>query len=279
MYANGFLFFHEYGTGEPYILLSGGPGANYQQLEEVALTLGKKQRIIFPEQRGTGRSIPIPFDSSTINLATAQSDIKALLEHLKLKQAHFIGHSWGAMLAMSFACEYPSFVKSLILLDPGPFKIDQVAFDTYSDNREVRFTAAEKEARDTVLKKMQSTGATKEDSTAYYRWELLPVIYDRSNVDTLSSQINKGGLSPGMGALIFQSLDKNGFDLSRKLPYINKPIHIITGRQDPLAFISYELKILVPKAHLYWINKSGHFPMYEQPEIFYETVFKAMTAK
>ena len=152
-YSNGYLFFHEYGTGEPYILLSGGPGANYQQLEDIAINLAKRCRIILPEQRGTGRSMPQPFDTSTINLTNAHADLKQLLDHLKLNQAHFIGHSWGAMLAMSFACDYASNVKSLILLNPGPFKLDQRSLDIYMDNKEVRLTGSEKRQRDSVLKK------------------------------------------------------------------------------------------------------------------------------
>ena len=34
-YANGYLYYHDYGNGEPIILLSGGPGASWQQEEEV----------------------------------------------------------------------------------------------------------------------------------------------------------------------------------------------------------------------------------------------------
>ena len=278
-YSNGYLYFHQYGKGELFLLLTGGPGANYQQLEDVAITLGKRYRIILPEQRGTGNSIPQPFDTSTINLSSAQSDIKLLLDHLKLKQIHFMGHSWGAMLSMSFASKYPSYVKSLILFDPGPFKLDQSSLDIYSANTDVRLAEQEKKARDSVLKRMQSIDATKEDSTQYYKWELVPIIYDRSKVDSLIHIINKGGLNPKMGGLIFHSLFQNGFDLSGKLPYFNKPVHVITGRQHPLAYVSYELKILLPKAHLHWINKSGHFPMYEQSEKFYRVLFKIINPK
>lgn len=278
-YSNGYLFFHEYGTGEPYILLSGGPGANYQQLEDVAINLGQRYRIILPEQRGTGRSIPHPFDTSTINLTTAQADLKLLLDHLELKHAHIMGHSWGAMLAMSFACNYPSYVKSLILFNPGPFQLDQSSLDTYLDNKEFRLTASEKKLGDSLLKKMQSATATQADSIRYYKWELLPVIFDRTKIDGLIGKINKGGLNPRMGGLIFQSLYKNGFDLSGQLQQVNKPMHIITGRQDPLAFISYEMKILLPKADMHWINKSGHFPMYEQPAAFYQALQEIMSTK
>jgi len=267
-YSNGYLFFHEYGRGEAIVLLTGGPGGGYQQLEDVAERLGKSHRVILLEQRGTGRSMPIPFDTSTINLQTAHADLIRVLDHLKLSEAIFVGHSWGGMLAMSFASVNPSRVKSLVLIAPGPFKLDNEVFNVYATNKEARLTPGERKMLDSALKKMQSPNASKEDSAGYYKWELSPVIYDRSKIDSLVVIINKGGLNPKTGSFIFQSLGRQQFDLSKKLVAFTKPVHIITGAQDPMAFISYEIKILLPKAQLHWINKAGHFPMFEQPEQF-----------
>ena len=278
-YSNGFLYFHEYGQGKPIILLTGGPGANYQQLADVAVTVGNQYRVILLEQRGTGRSLPTPFDSSTINLATAKADLNLLLTHLKLKEAIFLGHSWGAMLAMSFACDYPSKVKSLLLIAPGPFKFDPGWFEILSSNIEARFTAIEKQTKDSALRKMQSEKATQKDSSEYYKWELIPFFNDRTKVDSLIATINKGGLNPKMGGLIFQSLANEKFNLTGCLSRLTKPVHIITGVQDPLAFISYEIKIILPKAKLHWINNAGHFAMYEQPKQFYSEIFKALDEK
>ena len=275
-YAHGYLYFHEYGTGEPIIVLTGGPGANYQQMEEVAVNIGKQHRAILFEQRGTGRSMPKPFNAATINLKEAHLDLNRLLDYLKLKEAQFLGHSWGAMLAMSFASEYPTRVKSLILVDSGPFKLDQAVNETYSHNKEARLTTAEKQARDTAFRKGQMANATPEEKALRNKWELIPVFYDRTKVDGLISKINKGGHTPQMGSFMFQDLGKNGFDLSKKLAQFTRPVYIIAGAQDPGAFVSYEIKILLPKAQLQWINKAGHFPMYEQPEAFYGTLLKIL---
>ena len=275
-YSNGYLFFHEYGRGEAIVLLTGGPGAGYQQLEDVARRLGKTHRVILPEQRGTGRSMPTPFDTSTINLQTAHADLTRVLDHLKLRQAIFVGHSWGAMLAMSFASAYPSRVKSLVLIAPGPFKLDNTVFSIYAANKEARSTPGERKMLDSALKKMQSPDATKEDSALYYKWELAPVIYDRNKIDSLVMVINKGGLNPGTGSFIFQSLEKQQFDLGKKLVAFRNPVHIITGAQDPLAFISYEIKILLPRSQLNWINRAGHFPMFERPEEFYSILLHTL---
>jgi proline iminopeptidase len=103
-YKFGYLYYHEYGTGEPIIVLAGGQGGSYLQAEEIAIETSSKYRVILPEQRGTGRSISAPFDSTTINLQSGREDLNLLLQRLDVQRATFLGHSWGAMLARDELC-------------------------------------------------------------------------------------------------------------------------------------------------------------------------------
>ena len=64
------------------------------------------------------------------------------------------------------------------------------------------------------------------------------------------------------------------FDLGKSVKIYKGQIHIITGRQDPLGYVSYELKILQPSTSLNWIECCGHFPMYEKPCEFYDLLNK-----
>ena len=54
-YDNGYLHYHEYGskTLPAVIILTGGPGNSYIQLEELAETISPKFRSILLEQTGT----------------------------------------------------------------------------------------------------------------------------------------------------------------------------------------------------------------------------------
>lgn len=264
-YANGFLHYHEYGKGEPIILLTGGPGAGHSQLETVAIALQQNYRAILVEQRGTGKSMPTPFDKTTINITTAMADLNLLLDHLKIQQAHFLGHSWGAMLAMTHAANYPHRVKSLLLISPGPFRLDNNVFETYSANRESRLSLEEQKRRRFIAEKVRSGSATEAEKQESYRWELAPILYERESLDSLAKIINGSGLNPETGGLLFQSLKPN---FTAGVEKFQRPIHIITGAQDPGAFVSYEAKIHLPQAKLHWLNRCGHFPMFEQPKAF-----------
>jgi pimeloyl-ACP methyl ester carboxylesterase len=264
-YANGYLHYHEYGKGEPVILLTGGPGAGHTQLETVAKALESNYRAILLEQRGTGSSMPVPFDKTTVNISTAMSDLNLLMDHLKITQAHLLGHSWGAMLAMTHAANHPQRVKSLLLISPGPFKLNQEIFGIYGANRESRLSLEDQKRREYIFGKVNSGNASESEQTEKYRWELAPMLYDRTTIDSLVTIINKGGLNPQTGGFIFQSLKP---DFTEGVQKFQKPIHIICGAQDPGAFVSYEAKIYLPQAKLHWINKCGHFPMFERPEEF-----------
>ena len=53
------------------LLLSGGPGVSAFMVEPIAKILSKNYQSILFEQRGTGKSVTNPFDSTTINLKKA----------------------------------------------------------------------------------------------------------------------------------------------------------------------------------------------------------------
>lgn len=106
-YDNSFIQFHLYGKGEPVFVLSGGPGNDCHQEEDVAIKTGEKYMAILLEQRGTGLSMPPTLDKNSINLTAYIKDILFVMDSLKISKAKFYGHSWGAMLASVFAIQYP----------------------------------------------------------------------------------------------------------------------------------------------------------------------------
>ena len=275
-YPNGYLYFHTYGTGTPVIILSGGPGNSCLQQESVAIALSKQYRSILLEQRGTGLSVPVPFDSTTINLDAAVKDLKRLLEHLHLKKAVFYGHSWGAMLAMSFAANYPDKVSALVLVDPGYYKYSAELMTTHVNNLRSRLSAAEVHLTDSLEKVLDSGKGTKDDRNIYFRTIRLAYIYNKSLIDSLLEKMNVAKSNPVMQKLMVSDLQRVHYDLSKNLYHYKGPITIIAGSQDPLAFYTYELKIIRPEIKLRWINASGHFPMFEQTSEFNKQLMEEM---
>lgn len=274
-YDNGFLYYHEYGQGEPIILLSGGPGNDCSQLSEMAMVLAKNYRAILLEQRGTGLSIPTPLDSTTINLRTAVSDLKLLLDKLNLNKAIICGHSWGGSLAMYFATAYPAKVKSLILIDPGFFSLGKELEDDFYNNRSARWSISDKKLIDSLTIKKDKNIINNDELYTLKYTQRLAYVSKKERLDTLYKKLDVP-VNSTMTSLLFKEAAKSKIDFRQSLKNLNKPVSIICGRQDFLSDVSYELKINYPDYNLYWIQDSGHFPMYEQPEQFYSILRKAI---
>ena len=266
----GALFYHQSGTGAPVILLSGGPGGSYAQLSVVATEISKNYRAILPEQRGTGLSIPTPFDSTTINLQTAVEDLNLLLQHLKLSQSTFIGHSWGSMLAMSFAAAHPDKVKALILIGPGPLKEWEKNFQILQMNWKSRMGRLEQLGFDTLTQKIMQGTATGMDTLARRKMILETFNFDKSLTDSIQGKIS-GGSNLKMRDLMLNDLKKR-YDLSQSLKNFKGPIHVICGRQDYVLYNAYELKLIMPVTELHWIERCGHWPQFEQPKAFFQSL-------
>ncbi|MBC9929059.1 alpha/beta fold hydrolase [Chitinophaga qingshengii] len=272
----GHLYYHRYGKGEPIIVLSGGPGNSCLQQAEVATELGKTHQAILLEQRGTGLSIPVPMDSTTINLKAAVDDIRLLMEHLHLQQVVIYGHSWGAMLAMNFAVTYPQRVKKLVLACPGYYKFDPVFFTTHINNLRVRMGVHEIGRYDSLEKKITAKLGTAADSAEYNRIIRMSYIYDKTMIDSILKKIDVAPSNTKMQGLMIQDLNRIHYDLSKTLPRYKGPMYVISGAQDALSFYTYELQQVHPSAKLSWIQGSGHFPMFEQQQAFFDALKKVL---
>jgi pimeloyl-ACP methyl ester carboxylesterase len=101
------------GKGEPLICLPGWP-QNWYSFKNVALALAKNYSVFVVDIRGMGSSGK---PSSGYDKKTMAEDIYQLTTQLGLKQVSLMGHDIGGMVAMSFAFNYPSATRKLIIAD------------------------------------------------------------------------------------------------------------------------------------------------------------------
>jgi proline iminopeptidase len=269
--SNATLYYETTGNGSPILLLSGGPGVSPGQLSALRDSLSQQYKCILFDQRGTGKSHTSPFDSTTINLEQSLQDITTLLNRLNIKKVTIVGHSWGAMLALSYSIKYPDRINKLVLIGSGPLAIDD--FEVVQDNIYARTSKAEKEYMSQLEDSMKASNAI-----AYRRsWSKLflrSISYDATRIDTIFEEVSKSKLNPKMQSLMYQDLEKINYNLKTKIRSINSPTLTICGRQDPVGlFPSIQLKELNDKFKLVWVEKSGHFPWLENHESFYKELF------
>ena len=108
------IYYRDIGPrGEAVILLHGFPETGDTFAASVA-ALGKRYRLIVPDLRGAGLSQRPPSGYEKRALA---SDVKELMDRLRIDRAHVIGHDIGARVAYAFAVQYPERLLSLTVAE------------------------------------------------------------------------------------------------------------------------------------------------------------------
>ena len=79
----------------------------------------KIDRLIAIDIIGHGQS-DSPKDFKRYEILSVAKDMKQILELLKIEKADILGYSMGGRLALSFAIQYPLFVRKLILESSSP---------------------------------------------------------------------------------------------------------------------------------------------------------------
>lgn len=104
------------GTGEPVVLVHGAHIADAfaPLLAEPVLT--ERYRLILYHRRGfAGSTHP----NGPLSIAQQATDCHALMQHVGVRCAHVVGHSYGGAIALQLALDAPEAVHSLALLEPA----------------------------------------------------------------------------------------------------------------------------------------------------------------
>lgn len=111
------------GSGPPVVLLHGGTFdynayANHSKLLADSFTVIRMQQFNV-QYANEGLTLPANY-----SVKTESEAIKATLDSLQIKQpVILVGHSYGGVVAFDFAMNYPSKVRSLILVEAPLFDI------------------------------------------------------------------------------------------------------------------------------------------------------------
>ena len=113
--ANGVLLYYvEFGNGPPLVILHGGPGADHTYFLPWLLPLARTHRLIFIDERGSGRSERLQ-DVTQYTIENMADDVEAVRVALKLGKIDLLGHSCGGVLAQAYALKYQQHLNHLIL--------------------------------------------------------------------------------------------------------------------------------------------------------------------
>jgi pimeloyl-ACP methyl ester carboxylesterase len=104
------------------IVINGGPG-NSHLAAPPAGQLAPRFRVVFYDQRGTGKS-GTPRDDA-FDVPHQVGDLEALRRRLGAPEVDLLGHSFGGLIAAAYAARYPQHVSRLVLA--GALPADAIA--------------------------------------------------------------------------------------------------------------------------------------------------------
>lgn len=103
------------GLGEPVVFVHGAMGDECAAvLTQPALA--NQCRVIDYHRRGWGKSYR---PTAPVSISQQAADCRALMKHLGVERAHFVGQSYGGVILLQLALDFPDAVHSLALLEPA----------------------------------------------------------------------------------------------------------------------------------------------------------------
>jgi len=111
------MFVEERGQGSPVLFIS-GTGADLRVKPNVLDgPLAKNFRVITYDQRGLGQTQKPP---GPYEMEDYSKDAIALLDKLGIEQVHLVGVSFGGMVALHIALQFPERMKKIVLCCTSP---------------------------------------------------------------------------------------------------------------------------------------------------------------
>ena len=111
------LHYEEVGQGTPILFVHEFAG-DHRSWEPQLREFGKRYRCIAYAARGYTPS-DVPADQDAYSYQHVMRDCVAVLDHLKIEQAHIVGLSMGGYTTLQVALNHPGRVRSMVLAGTG----------------------------------------------------------------------------------------------------------------------------------------------------------------
>jgi len=263
------LFYKTMGSGEPIVVLHGGPGFDHRQFLPYIWQLAERHKVILFDQRGTGLSSG-PINSTSISIDSFIADIEGVREAFGIDEMNLLGHSWGGILAMYYGIHHPEKLNSLILCSTA------ASFESFAEMRATY--EADRLPEDTAL--LQEIYSSEEfqngDPLAvekFWRVYFKPYFADQQLASKLDLQFTENSIKYGneVAGHLFESIGE--FDLHEDLQAIRCPTLIIHGDADPMP-VKYAEMIheSIDGSELVIAEGAGHWLFVDATDTFTSSV-------
>lgn len=253
------LHFARQGRGPALVLLHGFTGSG-QGLAEIAQSLEQHYETLAVDLPGHGQSADLE-RADIDGFDECLDDLVATLESAGHRQAHWLGYSMGARLALGCAVRHPGSVTSLVLLGGRAGIADPIQ----------RATRRREDAA--LADRIESVGV----AAFVDEWLAQPMFASlrQRGAGFLAEQRRQrlGNSARGLAGSLRRLGPGAQPPLFDDLPRVAVPVLLVAGALDrKFVALAHDLAGRLPQAEICEIADAGHAAHLEQPEAFVHAV-------
>jgi proline iminopeptidase len=277
------LFYKVVGHARDTIVaIHGGPGMDHESIAADFAVLAAKHTVIFYDQRGGGKST-LPIDTSTLGAPRQIQDLDDLRRHFKLDKMTLVAHSYGPLLAASYAIAHPEHVKRMVLFGPVPPRRGDFS-RRYGQSLNGRLDSVQQAKMTAASRRMANPSSSDAEITAacreYWALGLRPRLAEpEKTLQLVKSDLcasDPAGIRYGQrigNRVIMNSY--GDWDLRPQLRTLDVPTLIVHGEEESIPMdLVEEWATSMPRARLLRVPRAAHFTYAERPDFVWPAVEK-----
>ena len=282
--ANGVLLYYKaFGQGPPLLIVHGGPGASHDYFLPHLIPLARRNRLIFIDERGSGKSEKLE-NPAGYTVEAMVEDVEAVRTGLGLGKVAILGHSYGGVLAQAYALKYQQHLSQLILCSTfHSTKKMNAVFQKQLDAMPVGLRQQIQEQEKAGLfgkgKGYQQNRYTDSYMIAAWGEGYFPYLYQKrpdANYDPVANGVMSWDLYRAMwGSHGEFVIDGNliSVEYADKLASIHVPTLITVGDHDECEpSLARDMQSKIKGSKLVIFPQSGHMTFVDQPGLFMKAV-------
>ena len=278
------LFYRVVGRGpDTLVALHGGPGVDLESIAGDFAPLAERHVVIFYDQRGAGRS-DLPRDTTRLAVARQIADLDDVRRHFRLERVSLVAHSYGPLLAASYALAHPTTVRRMVFFGPVPPRRGNF-WQRFGANigKQLDSTARSRLA-DASRRLADPNADTRQACRDYWAIAMRPRLAEpERTLPLVRSDLcasDPAGIRYGLTTTNRVVMASYGdWDLRERLRRLDVPTLVVHGEQEAIPMdLVEEWVASLPNAHLVRVPKAAHFAYVERADLVWPEVERFLTA-